>query len=91
MRVGGAVLDIQPFHPEALERFPYVRVVVDADHHLALAAAHGLGQLLVLVEVERHAVAFGLPVRWVGIKEGMRAVVAFQALLPRQVLDIGTG
>lgn len=38
-----AVADLQAFDVEAVEGSPDVRVVVDADHHLALAAAHEVG------------------------------------------------
>ena len=52
-------LKMKPFkHP------PNVRMVVDADHHLAFAAPHKVSHALVVFKREVHAVASGLPVRW---------------------------
>lgn len=66
-------------------------MVVDADHHLALAAAHGLGHRLVLLKAEGDAIAFSLPVGRVRIEEGMGTVILGQALQPGQVLHQGAG
>lgn len=53
--VAGAVLDIQPLHPEAVKGGADVGVVVDAHYHPALGAAHGAGQLSVLIDVKENA------------------------------------
>lgn len=57
-------------------------MIVDRHHDLALAGAHELGHLDILVEREIYAVALGLPILWVAVKEGVRAVVALHALQP---------
>ncbi|MCY1305963.1 hypothetical protein D9M70_557950 [compost metagenome] len=66
-----------------------IGVVVEADDGLALDFPNQLGHLLVLLEAERHPVAFGLPVRRVAIKQSVRPVVTTDALGPAQVLDVG--
>lgn len=68
-----------------------VRIVVDADHHPALAPAHELGHSLVIIEQEIHAVAGRFPVRRVHVMEGVRTVVAFCAFEPGQVFHVGAG
>jgi hypothetical protein len=76
---------------EARKHTPYVWVVVDADHHLALAATHEVGHSLVVLEWKVNAVAGGLPVRRVHVVEGLGTVVAFSAFKPREVFDVSTG
>ena len=70
---------------------PNIRMVVDADHHLAFAASHKISHALIVFKREVHAVASGLPVRWIHVVEGVRPVVALGAFQPRQVLDVGAG
>lgn len=89
VRIG--VANIQVLEMEAVEGTPDIWVVVDADHHLALAPSHEVGHPLVLLEGEVHAIAGGLPVRRVHVEEGVRSIVALRAGEPGQVLDIGTG
>lgn len=88
--VGVAVADIQALHMEAFEHPADIWMVIDADHYLPLAAAHEVGHPLVLFEQEVHAVALGLPVRRVHVMKGVRAIVALNALKPRQILNIGS-
>ena len=76
---------------EAVEHAADVWMVVDADHHPALAATHEVGHSLVVLEREVHAVAGGLPVRGVHVMEGMGTVIAFGAFKPGKVFDVGTG
>lgn len=76
---------------EAIKRTPDVRVVVDADHHLALAAAHEFRHALIFLEGEIDAIAGGLPIRRVHVKERVRSIVALGAGEPGQVLDVGAG
>lgn len=76
---------------EAIEDAPDVRVIVDADHHLALTPAHEVGHALILLEKEIHAIAGGLPVRRVHVEERVRSIIAFGASEPGQVLDVGAG
>ena len=59
---------------------PNVRVVVDADHHLAFAAPHKVSHALVVFKREVDAVASSLLVRRVHVVEGVRPVVALCAL-----------
>ena len=76
---------------EALEHTADVRVVVDADHHFAFAAAHEVGHPFIVLERKVHAVAGGLPVRRIHIVEGVGTVVAFRAFKPGEVFDVGAG
>jgi len=86
-----AVANIQALEVEAVEGAPDVRVIVDADHHPALAPTHEVGHALVLLEGEVHSVAGGLPIRRVHVEERVRSIIAFGASEPRQILDIGAG
>lgn len=86
-----AVTDIKALEVEARECPTNVRVVVDADHHLALAAAHEVGHALVLFEGEVHAVTGSLPIRRVHVEERVRSIIALSAGEPGQVLDVGAG
>lgn len=76
---------------EAFKHAADVRVIVDADHHLAFTAAHEVGHLLVVLERKVHAVAGALPVRRVHVVEGMNAVVTFSAFKPGEVFHVGAG
>ena len=76
---------------EAVEGASDVRVVVNADHHLALAATHEIGHALVLLEGEVDAVAGGLPVWGIHIEKRVCSIVALGAGEPGQVLDVGAG
>jgi len=73
---------------EALEHAPDVRMIVDADHDLALAPAHEVGQLL---EWEVDPIPLGLPVRRIHVEERVRPVVPFGAVEPGQALNVGAG
>lgn len=86
-----AVANVQRLEVKALEHAADVRVVVDANHHLAFAAPHEVGHALVVFERKVHAIAGGLPVRWVHIVKGVGTVVAFGAFQPGEILDVGTG
>lgn len=88
--IRAAVSDVQALRVKAVERSPDVRVVVDADHHLALAAPHELGHALVVLERKVDAVAGGLPIRWVHIVERVHSIITLGTVLPGQVLDIRT-
>ena len=70
-------LKIKPF-----KYTPNVRMIVDADHHLAFAAAHKVSHALVVFKREVHAVSSGLPLRRVHVVEGVRAVVTLCTLKP---------
>lgn len=59
---GCCVADVQTLKVETSEHPPDVRVVIDADHHPALAAPHEVGHALVLLEREVDSIAGGLPV-----------------------------
>lgn len=76
---------------ETLKCPPDVWMVVDADHHPALAAPHEVSHALVLLVREIQAVAGGLPVRRVHVEERVRSIVALGAGEPGQVLDVGPG
>jgi len=76
---------------EALEHTADVRMIVDADHHLAFAAVHKVSHPLVIFEREVDSVAGGLPVRWVHVMEGVGTVVAFSAFKPGKIFDVGAG
>src|SRR5260364_159922 len=62
-------------------------MVIDRDHHLALAVAHDFGYTLILLEFEGDIVACHLPIRWIKVKEGVGPVVALYTVLPVKVLD----
>ena len=83
-----AIADIQALEVKAVEGTSDVRVIVDADHNPALAAAHEIGNALVLLEWEVHAISGGLPVGRVHIKERVGAIVSLGTVEPAQVLDI---
>lgn len=70
------ITDVQLLEVEPIERLPYVRMIVDTDHHPALAPPHEVGHPLVLLEWEVDAIARGLPVRRVHVEERVRSVVA---------------
>ncbi|MCY1459164.1 hypothetical protein D9M71_766130 [compost metagenome] len=76
---------------EALEHPPNIWVVVDADHHPPLAPPHEVSHPLVVFEGEVHSITLGLPVGRVHVEEGVRPVVAFGAVQPRQVLNVDPG
>ncbi len=63
-------------------------MVVDAEDSLALHAAEQVGHLVILLEFEWHAVAFGLPVGRVQVVKGVRTVVFGDAVLPAEMLDV---
>lgn len=62
---------------EAFKHATDVRVVVDAHHRLAFAAAHELSQPLIVLKRKVDAITSGLPVRRVHVVERVRTVVAF--------------
>ena len=74
-----------------IKHSPDVRVVVDADHHLAFATPHKVSHPLVIFKREVHSVSSGLPVRRVHVVEDVRAVVALCALKPGEIFDVGPG
>lgn len=76
---------------EALEHTPDVRMIVDADHDLALAPAHEVGHLLVLLEREVDPIPLSLPVRRIHVEERVRPVVTLSAFEPGQALNVGAG
>ncbi|MNP41674.1 hypothetical protein D3C76_1353900 [compost metagenome] len=76
---------------EPVEGTPNVRVIVDTNHYLALATAHEIGHAFVLLEREVDAVAGGLPVRRIHVKECVRTVIALSAGEPREILNVGAG
>jgi len=55
-------------------------MVVDADHHLALATSHKVGHALVVLKRKVDAIALCLPVRRVHVVEGVGPVVALGAV-----------
>ena len=76
---------------KAIEGPPDIRMVVDTDHHFALASAHEVSHLLVFLEWEIEPITGGLPVRRIHVEERVRSVVTFGAGEPGQVLDVGAG
>lgn len=76
---------------KTLEHPPDVRVVIDADHHLPLAAPHEVGHTLVVLEGEIHPIALGLPVRRVHVEKGVRPVIPLGTVQPGQILDVDAG
>lgn len=87
--IGRGVANISSFNMEASEGLAYVRMVIDAHHHLALATPHEFGHALVLLEWKVQAIACGLPVRGIHVEERVRPVVPLRAVEPGEVLDIG--
>lgn len=81
--VGVAITYIQRLEVKAVKHPPDVRVIVDADHHLAFAATHEVGHPRVVFKREVNAITGGLPIRRVHVMEGMSTVVAFSAFEPR--------
>lgn len=76
---------------ESFEHATDVGVVVDADHYLALAAAHEVGHPFVALERKVDAIAGGLPVRRIHVVERVGTIVAFSAFKPGEVFDVGAG
>ena len=89
--VRGAVTDIQALEVEAIKGAPDVRMVIDADHHLALAPPHEVGHAFVLLKRKVHTVADGLPVRRIHVEERMRSIVALGTGKPGQMLHVRAG
>lgn len=76
---------------EAFEHAADVRVVVDANHDFAFTATHEIGHPFVVLERKVHAVPSSLPVRRVHVVKGVCSVVAFRAVKPGEVFDVGAG
>ena len=76
---------------EAFKHAADIRMVVDADHHLAFATAHEIGHPFVVFEREIHAIAGSLPVRRIHVVERVGTVVAFSAFKPGKIFDVGAG
>ncbi|MNJ56331.1 hypothetical protein D3C77_518700 [compost metagenome] len=57
--VGVAVTNVQVLEMKAFESTSDIQVVVDADHHLALAAPHKLSHALVVLEGEIASIPSG--------------------------------
>lgn len=74
---------------EPLEDSPNVRMVVDADHDLPFATSHELGDALIVFKGKIHAIACRLPVRRIHVVKGVCTVVAFCAVQPRQIFNVG--
>jgi hypothetical protein len=66
-------------------------MVVDAEHHLALAATHEVGHPLVVLERKVHSVAGGLPVRRIHVVKRVRTIIAFSTFKRGEVFDVSTG
>ncbi|MCY1464285.1 hypothetical protein D9M71_822870 [compost metagenome] len=81
--VSVAIANVQRLKVKAIKHPSDVWMVVDANHHLALAATHEIGHPLVVLERKIHPIASGLPIRRVHVVKGMSAVVTFGALEPR--------
>lgn len=58
-----------------VKHMPDIRVVVDATHHLALAAPHEIGHQLIVLKGEVHYIASGLPVKRIHAVKGARPIV----------------
>jgi len=89
--VGIAVADIQGLKMETFEHPTNVRVVIDADHHLAFAAAHEVGHPFVVLERKVHSIAGRLPIRRIHVMESVGTVVTFRAFKPGEIFDVGAG
>ena len=63
-------------------------MVVDAEHHPALASAHKFGYPFVVLKTKLDPIPRHLPVRRVHIVEGMRPVITLGAFIPRQIFYI---
>ena len=86
-----AVADVQGFEAEAFKHAADVWMVVDADHHLALAATHEVGHPLVVLDRKVHAVAGGLPVIRAPVVKRLRTIIAFSTFKQVEVFDVSTG
>jgi len=73
--IGCGIANVGTFNMEASEGLTYVRMVIDAHHHHALAAAHECGHAPALLEREVVAVACGLSVRRIYVEERLRGVL----------------
>ena len=87
--VRGRVPDLSRLKVKPFKHTPYIRVVVDADHHFAFAATHEVSHAFVVFKREIHAVASSLLVRGVHVMEGMSPIISLRAFKPRQVFDVG--
>lgn len=85
------VPDVHHLKVKPLKHPPDIRVIVDADHHLAFAAARKVGHALIVLERTFHAIAGGMPVRRVQVVKGMGTVVTFSTFKPGEIFDVGAG
>lgn len=76
---------------EAIERSADVWVVIEADHHPALATTHELRHVLVLLEWEIHAISGSLPIWRVHVEKRVCSIIALGTVEPGQILDVGAG
>ena len=89
--IRGRVPDLGALKMKPFKHPPNVRMVVDADHHLAFAATHKDGHALVVFKRKFDAIACGLPVGRIHVMEGVRPVVTLCAFKPWQILNVGAG
>lgn len=89
--VGCGVADIDGLKMETLEHPPYIWVIVDTHHDPTLAAPHEISHPFVVLKREVDAIAGSLPVRRIHVVEGIRTVIPFSAVKPREVFDVSAG
>lgn len=90
-RICGAIADIQRLKPTPFKHSPDIRVIVDANHHFALACPNEVGNSLVFIKAKLGPVPLVFQY-WVGhIVKGMGPILLLGALQPRKILDVCAG
>ena len=72
---------------EVFKQVPDVRMVVNGQHDFSFTLTHYFGQQLILRPIKSTVVACSLPIRRIGVEEGVLAVVSLETTLPRLILD----
>lgn len=90
-RIRSTVTNVHHLEVKPRKHPPDIRVIVDADHHLAFAAPHKVDHALVILKWKIQAVAGRLPVRWIHVVERMDTVVALSTFKPAKVFNISAG
>lgn len=89
--IGQAVTNIHHLEMKTFKDTADIGMIIDADHHLSLATPHEVSNALVVLKGKVHTVACCLPVRRIHIVKCVGTVVAFGAVQPGQVFNVGTG
>lgn len=62
-------------------------IVDNGQHNFSFTLTHYFGQQLILRPIKSTVVACSLPIRRIGVEEGVLAVVSLETTLPLLILD----